>query len=114
MEESLGQYLQRMRIEKGYSLNKISEVTRIGLQYLKALEAEEFAKLPAYTFTKSYAKTYARYLGLDTAEVLTRFSEAAGPFYRQREAEQRVIPAKTGNVITTRLNRIVANLKLLF
>jgi cytoskeletal protein RodZ len=114
MEESLGQYLQRIRTEKGHSLNKISEVTRIGLQYLKALEADDFSKLPAYTFAKSYAKTYARYLALDTADVLTRFGQAAGPFYRQQEAEQRVLPPKTGNVITTRLNRLVANLKLLF
>jgi cytoskeleton protein RodZ len=114
MEESLGQYLQRVRIEKGHSLNKISEVTRIGLQYLKALEADDFSKLPAYTFAKAYAKTYARYIGLDVTDVLTRFGQAAGPFYRQQETEQLVIPAKTGNVITTRLNRIVANLKMLF
>jgi len=47
MEESLGKYLQRMRTEKGYSLSDISAMTCIGLEYLTAVEAEDFPKLPA-------------------------------------------------------------------
>jgi cytoskeletal protein RodZ len=115
MEESLGQYLQRMRTEKSYSLRDINAMTCIGLDYLTAVEAEDFPKLPTQTVTKSYVRTYARCLRLDEADVMKRFAEASGAFYRDREnAALAARVANTPNPLKSRLDALVSNFKLLF
>ena len=115
MEESLGKYLQRMRTEKGYSLSDISAMTCIGFEYLTAVEAEDFPKLPAHTVTKSYVRTYARCLRLNEPDVMKHFAEVSGGFYRDRESAARAaMVANTPYSLTSRLNEFVSNLKLLF
>ena len=115
MEESLGQYLQRVRTEKGYSLSDISAMTCIGFEYLAAVEAEDLPKLPAQTVTKSYVRSYARCLRLDEADVMKRFAEASGVFYRDREnAALAARLANTPNPLKSRLDALVSNFKLLF
>ena len=39
-----GRYLQAVRLEKGITLEKVSEETRIGLGTLKAIEQEALAE----------------------------------------------------------------------
>jgi cytoskeletal protein RodZ len=115
MDESLGQYLKRMRTEKGYSLSDISAMTCIGIEYLAAVEAEYFQKLPAHTVTKSYVRTYARCLRLNEPEVMKRFAETSEIFYRDREIAARAATvANTPNSLKSRLDEFVSNLKLLF
>ena len=115
MAESLGQYLQRVRTEKGYSLSDISAITCVGFEYLAAVEAEDLPKLPAQTVTKSYVRTYARCLRLNEPEVMKRFAETSEIFYRDREIAARAATvANTPNSLKSRLDEFVSNLKLLF
>jgi cytoskeletal protein RodZ len=65
-----GEYLQREREMRGVSLEEISAATKISMRFLKAIENEELAKLPGGIFTRSFVRTYARYLGLDEERVL--------------------------------------------
>lgn len=115
MEESLGKYLQRARTEKGYSLRDISAMTCIGCEHLTAVEAEDFRKLPTQTVTKSYVRNYARCLRLDEVDVMKRFAEVSGVFYRDQESAARAARvANTPNPLKSRLEEFVSNLKLLF
>jgi cytoskeletal protein RodZ len=115
MEESLGQYLKRMRIAKGYTAQDISVKTRIGYDHLQSLEAEAYSRLPPQTVTKSYVRSYAQCLRLDEVEVMKRFAETAGVFYRDKETAARAARvANTPNPLASRLNEFVSNLKLLF
>jgi cytoskeletal protein RodZ len=115
MEELLGQYLKRMRIAKGYTAHDISVKTRIGCDHLQSLEAEDYARLPPQTVTKSYVRSYAQFLRLDEVEVMKRFAETAGVFYRDKETAARAARvANTPNPLASRLNEFVSNLKLLF
>ncbi len=43
----------------------VEAATKIRAKYLRALENEEFGLLPGPTFTKTFLRTYADYLGLD-------------------------------------------------
>ena len=56
---------------RGVSLEEISAATKISIRFLQAIENEELAKLPGGIFTRSFVRTYARYLGLDEDRVLT-------------------------------------------
>jgi cytoskeleton protein RodZ len=55
---------------RGVSLAEISAATRISIRFLEAIEAEELSKLPGGIFTRSFVRTYAKYLGLDEERVL--------------------------------------------
>ena len=65
-----GEYLRREREMRGVSLEEISIATKISIRFLQAIENEEISKLPGGIFTRSFVRTYARYLGLDEERVL--------------------------------------------
>ena len=65
-----GEYLRREREMRGVTLEEISAATRISIRFLEAIENEELSKLPGGIFTRSFVRTYARYLGLDEERVL--------------------------------------------
>jgi cytoskeletal protein RodZ len=65
-----GEYLRREREMRGVSLEEISTATKISIRFLQAIENEELSKLPGGIFTRSFVRTYARYLGLDEEHVL--------------------------------------------
>ncbi|MFQ5992214.1 MAG: helix-turn-helix domain-containing protein, partial [Nitrospiraceae bacterium] len=94
--ESLGDFFKQVRETKGLTLEEVALKTRIQPDYLRALEDENFAKLPDQVFAKGFVRTYARSLGLDEDDALNRFGESAGAFYdklaereqlRQKQAE---------------------------
>jgi cytoskeleton protein RodZ len=66
-----GDYLKREREMRGVPLDEISAATRISIRFLQAIENEELSKLPGGIFTRSFVRTYARYLGLDEEQVLS-------------------------------------------
>jgi cytoskeletal protein RodZ len=71
--ENTGQYLQRLRTEKGLSTKEVSDTTRISEVNIKALEAQDFAALPADTFTRGLLTIYAEFLGIDPPGVISQF-----------------------------------------
>jgi cytoskeleton protein RodZ len=61
------------------TLEEISFATKISLRLLEAIEREDFSKLPGGIFSRSFIRTYARYLGLDEERVVAEFQLAAQP-----------------------------------
>jgi len=76
---SFGESLRREREMRGVSLEEIAATTKINLRFLKALEAEDFAKLPGGIFTRSFLRAYASYLGLDIERILAEYQLVAAP-----------------------------------
>ena len=85
-----GEYLRREREMRGVSLEEISAATKISIRFLQAIEDEELPKLPGGIFTRSFVRTYARYLGLDEERVLAD-CQLAGQ--QKPEVDIRRIPA---------------------
>lgn len=86
--ERLGEYLTRMREEKGVSLEDLSSKTRISIEYLKALEDNDFAKIPIEVFAKGFLRVYARTLYLDEKEILARFGESSREYYEKKSGTE--------------------------
>jgi cytoskeleton protein RodZ len=84
MGDSLGEYFQRAREAKGLTLEEAAARTRILPQYLKAVEENNYARLPDEVFAKGFVRSYARILGLDEAAVVRKFDESGGQFYAKR------------------------------
>lgn len=64
---------------RGVALEEISAATKISVRFLNCLEMEDFEKLPGGIFTRSFIRTYARYLGLDEERVLAEYQLVAKP-----------------------------------
>jgi cytoskeleton protein RodZ len=52
--------LAAVRRNRGISLQQISDVTKIGVRSLEAIEHGDFRKLPGGIYTTSYIRQYAR------------------------------------------------------
>jgi len=76
---TLGEKLRRQRLAKGVSLADIANETRIGSRYLEALETGDTKVLPGTLFSKSFARQYARFVGLDAAEIEGELAAAFPP-----------------------------------
>lgn len=68
---SPGKMLKKLREELGYSPEKVAQSLYITAHYVRALEDDNYTKLPGHTFIKGYYKGYAEFLGADTEQVLS-------------------------------------------
>ncbi len=81
---SFGERMQREREMRGITLEEIAESTKIGTRSLRALEGEDFDKLPGGIFNKGFVRAYARYLGIDEEQAVTDFMAAYGDYQQQQ------------------------------
>jgi cytoskeleton protein RodZ len=96
---TFGENLRREREMRGVSLEEIADATKIGVRTLRALEADEFEKLPGGIFTRSFVRTYAKYLGLDEESIMAEFQLVAPPSAQtdlRRMSQQRPPRPKEG------------------
>jgi curved DNA-binding protein CbpA len=68
-----GSFLQKIRLYKNISLDKVVDETRVSKAYLTAIEADDYAKLPAAVYVRGFIVNYARLLELDTVKVVDSF-----------------------------------------
>ena len=61
----IGNSLREARVRQGLDYAQIELGTKIRSKYIKALEDEQFATLPAQPYVKGFLRTYAEFLGLD-------------------------------------------------
>jgi flagellar biosynthesis protein FlhG len=64
-----GALLKAMREARGLDLKQIAKRTKISLQYLEALEDDDFGALPALVYVRGFVAELAKCLALDPAHV---------------------------------------------
>lgn len=74
--ESIGHKLSSNREKKKITIQKAASDLLIKVEILKAIEAEEWQKLPQAPFVKGFIQNYAEYLGLDVDHTLALFRRA--------------------------------------
>ncbi|HKX90918.1 MAG TPA: RodZ domain-containing protein [Sphingomicrobium sp.] len=75
---SVGERLRAAREAKGLSLEDIAAQTRIPRRHLEAIEAADWDRLPAPTYTVGFARNYASVVGLDRAEIADQLRTEMG------------------------------------
>jgi len=65
--------LASVRERIGIPFEQIAQSTRIAPHYLRAIEAEEFAKLPSGVYALSYIRQYARAIGYSETALLDHY-----------------------------------------
>jgi transcriptional regulator with XRE-family HTH domain len=83
--------LRAAREEKGLTLDRVAEETRIPLNYLEALESESFDLFTSDLHARGFLRNYASFLGLDPEEMISLHDQMRGSLQGRR-----------GNVIAPR------------
>lgn len=66
---TVGERLRAAREAQGASLEDVAARTRIPTRHLQSLEAGDWSRLPAPTYSVGFAKSYASAVGLDRTEI---------------------------------------------
>jgi len=75
----VGEILRKRREELDKDLREIAEISKIRYDYLKAIEDEEFAKLPLEVYVKGYIREYAKILNIDPEVVINAYIQQTSP-----------------------------------
>jgi cytoskeleton protein RodZ len=67
--ERVGDRLRAARVKAGLDLSDVATRTRIPQRHLVAIEAGDYAALPALTYCVGFVKSYARAVGADDVEL---------------------------------------------
>ncbi|MDA5386555.1 helix-turn-helix domain-containing protein [Loigolactobacillus backii] len=81
----IGQKLRDARVEKGYTLDDLQQITKIQKRYLIAIEEGHFDQLPGDFYVRAFVKQYADTVGLDSEELLTEFNDTIPQVRPQEE-----------------------------
>ncbi|MFY9573476.1 MAG: helix-turn-helix domain-containing protein [Blastocatellia bacterium] len=86
---TLGEELRNRREQRNITLAEISEATRIGSRFLKAIETDNFSILPGGIFTRSFIRAYAKHVGMNEDEAVALYLQqvAPGPALEQETAD---------------------------
>lgn len=77
---ALGDQLRQARENRGLSLEQVEEVTHIRRAFLQALEEERFDVLPGDVYVKGFLRNYARFLNLNSDEMMAAYSVQSHSF----------------------------------
>src|SRR4051795_5143366 len=71
----IGQTLRETRMRNRIDITEVEAGTKIRAKYLRALENEEWDLLPGPTFVKTFLRSYADYLGLDSRLLVQEYKQ---------------------------------------
>ncbi|MES2624817.1 MAG: RodZ domain-containing protein [Pseudomonadota bacterium] len=73
--DTAGMMLKKARESANLTHVAVGEALHLTVHYIKALENDDYGKLPGATFIKGYLRAYARYLKLDVNAVLAIYEK---------------------------------------
>jgi hypothetical protein len=94
---TMGQQFIAAREKKKMDLSRAAALTRIKIQHLERMEADDFSGMPAPTYAKGFIRIYAEVLGLNPEPLIREYIEkhldrpgpgAASPSSRPRKKKQ--------------------------
>jgi cytoskeleton protein RodZ len=74
----IGLQLKETRESLGLSLEELQQTTKIHIQYLRAMESDQFDTLPSPFYARAFLRTYAHSLGVDAQPLLERYDRLTG------------------------------------
>ena len=86
----IGDQLREARLRNRIDITEVEAATKIRAKYLRALENEEWDLLPGPTFVKTFLRTYADHLGLDSRVLVEEYRQRY-----ERPAGQELTPFGT-------------------
>jgi cytoskeleton protein RodZ len=76
-QKPFGRILAEARERKGMDINYVSQKLRIRADILRAIEQNDFSRMPARGYTRNMVNAYARLLGLNATSVTRQYLDEA-------------------------------------
>lgn len=83
----LGDLLRETREQKKLSLEDVEQGTNIRKLYIKSIEDGDYNKLPGEVFLKGFIKTYGKFLGLNSLELIKQYKKEKNASASEKEVE---------------------------
>ncbi|OGS35926.1 MAG: hypothetical protein A2293_12895 [Elusimicrobia bacterium RIFOXYB2_FULL_49_7] len=77
--ESLGEYLRKIRIGNRIDITKMASDTKLSVDFITAIEKNDFGRIPGETYRKIFIKSIAKYLELNPEETYQRYLKETQP-----------------------------------
>ncbi|MBT3321120.1 MAG: DUF4115 domain-containing protein [Anaerolineae bacterium] len=77
MSSTIGSQLKSARLDRNLSLKEVFENTHIRINYLEALEADDFSVMPSLAQGRGFLRLYTQYLSLDIDVLLEELRKNA-------------------------------------
>jgi len=77
--EYSGALLKQVREARKLTLEKIADVTKISIYYLRMMEGDHYEDLPAPVYVKGYLRHVAKFLGLNPQAVVDGYTKRMEP-----------------------------------
>ena len=90
-----GRYLKAIRVEKGISLDEVSEETKIRTDTLRLIEKEDHDRLPSEVFVKGFLRAYAEAVGIDGGEAVRRYTSSINAYQATARSETDFVKLST-------------------
>ena len=88
---SPGQKLKNIREDLGLSHARVAEALHMTAHYVRALEGDQYDKLPGKTFVKGYYRAYAKLMGADVDDIMQCYQHTVASMEETEESEAQVI-----------------------
>lgn len=69
----VGQRLKERRLQKGLTIEQVSQGTKIRPKFIQAIEKSEYSKLPSPAYASGFVRNYAEFLEMQMNETLALF-----------------------------------------
>lgn len=111
--EYLGDFLKQKRLEKNYSLEKLSQKTKISINVLKSLEANDYAHLPSAAYIKGFVANYIKILAIPKEEAFSKmehtYHHVVGKPFPALNHTKQMKEAEKSEVETTTPHEVIEN-----
>ena len=100
--DEIGKLLRNARVEAGYSIVQIAEMTRITKSHITALEANDFESLPGAAYIPGFIRNYCKMVGLDSKPLIDAYKFSINPVLAKPEYKfpvQALVPKMAGSMV---------------
>src|SRR3989338_5748894 len=100
-KSALADFLKEKIKEKNLSLEKLSELTKIQVYHLTALEAGKFDKLPPAVYREGIFKRLSKFLDLDENEIVAMYKNESQAIKEPSYANSVIVSKRKSYFILT-------------
>ena len=87
-KKTIGEVLRLARINQGLSIEELQEKTEIQLNFLEAMEADDFDQLPSPFYARSFLRKYAWAVELDERIILDAYDSGSMITYEEVDVDE--------------------------